>query len=231
MSEADRSKWDAFDKNGPCPSPKLDREGLGVRVAKGTIWPERRRVHTVADSFRWPARAPGPEAAEGAAVPARHGVGLDEDEDFPRAGPLARQRDPEDSVPPGEDRAGPAALEHGELLAEGEVLDERQRGRRSGVRTPADRAPDGGPRETVERPEDHGRSGFGEGQEATGRLRSLHGMVVEKKLDLAVRVSSEPLLLRDVTSVSPGEPQRMFKLLSVPFYLVNKLPRLIPEAI
>jgi len=64
---------------------------------------------------------------------------------------------------------------------------------------------------------------------ATGRLRSVHMMVSEKNLDLAVRVSSEPLRLNEVTTALPVGTPRNFTLLSVPFYLVSELPRLIAE--
>jgi hypothetical protein len=62
---------------------------------------------------------------------------------------------------------------------------------------------------------------------ATGRLRSLHMMVVEKNLDLAVRVSSETPVLSEVQTALPIGPERRFRLLSIPFYLVSELPRLI----
>jgi predicted AAA+ superfamily ATPase len=62
---------------------------------------------------------------------------------------------------------------------------------------------------------------------ATGTLRSLHMMVAEKKLDLGVRVSSAPLQRRKIhTSLPIGTP-RSFTLLSVPFYLVSEIPRLV----
>ncbi|MEO6596245.1 MAG: DUF4143 domain-containing protein [Planctomycetota bacterium] len=64
---------------------------------------------------------------------------------------------------------------------------------------------------------------------ATGTLRSLHVMVREKGLDLAVRVNSEPLHLSTVTTSLPVGEQHTFRLLSVPFYLVGELPRLIRE--
>lgn len=64
---------------------------------------------------------------------------------------------------------------------------------------------------------------------ATGALRSLHMMVVEKELDLAVRVSSEPLQLNQVQSALPVGERRKFNLLSIPFYLVSELPRLVGE--
>ncbi|MBM4061799.1 MAG: ATP-binding protein [Planctomycetes bacterium] len=64
---------------------------------------------------------------------------------------------------------------------------------------------------------------------APGRLRSLHVMVVEKGLDVAVRVGPEPLQLREVSTALPRGPQRRFRLLSVPFYLVARLPALVRE--
>ena len=65
---------------------------------------------------------------------------------------------------------------------------------------------------------------------ATGRLRSLHMMVCEKQLDLAVRISSEPLLLNEVSTALPVGTPRTFRLLSLPFYLIGELPRLITES-
>ena len=65
---------------------------------------------------------------------------------------------------------------------------------------------------------------------ATGSLRSLHMMVVEKNLELAVRVSSEPLQRREVRTSLPIGTQRNFCLLSVPFYLVSEIPRLVTES-
>ncbi len=61
---------------------------------------------------------------------------------------------------------------------------------------------------------------------ARGTLRSLHVMVAEKGLDLAVRVSSEPQQLQMVDTALPGQ-KRTFKLLSIPFYMVSELPRLV----
>lgn len=62
---------------------------------------------------------------------------------------------------------------------------------------------------------------------ATGRLRSLQMMVQEKKLSLAVRVSSQPMLLSELVTALPVGPSHNFKLLSVPFYMVSELPRLL----
>jgi hypothetical protein len=64
---------------------------------------------------------------------------------------------------------------------------------------------------------------------ASGSLRSLHQLISEKTLDLGVRVSSQPQLLQEVASAVPGEQQRTFQLLSIPFYLVAELPRLLRE--
>ena len=64
---------------------------------------------------------------------------------------------------------------------------------------------------------------------ATGTLRSLHMMVLEKNLDLAVRVSSEPMRCDEVKTSLPIGGARTFRLLSVPFYLVSELPRLVRE--
>ena len=62
---------------------------------------------------------------------------------------------------------------------------------------------------------------------ATGTLRSLQMMVVEKNLDLAVRVSSQPLQRNEVKTSLPIGTQRTFSLLSVPFYLVSEIPRFV----
>jgi hypothetical protein len=63
----------------------------------------------------------------------------------------------------------------------------------------------------------------------TGTLRSLHMMVAEKKLDLAVRVCSTPLERRKMQTSLPVGTPRSFTLLSVPFYLVSEIPRLVGE--
>ncbi len=62
---------------------------------------------------------------------------------------------------------------------------------------------------------------------ATGRLRSVHVMVREKKLKVAVRVSSEPMIYGPVQTALPTGAPYKFQLLSVPFYLVSELPRLL----
>lgn len=64
---------------------------------------------------------------------------------------------------------------------------------------------------------------------ATGRLRSLHMMVAEKNLELAVRVCSEPLTRNEAKTALPVGTPRSFCLLQVPFYLVSEIPRLAAE--
>lgn len=64
---------------------------------------------------------------------------------------------------------------------------------------------------------------------STGRLRSLHVMVREKGLDLAVRVGSEPLQLSAVKAALPDGALASFDLLSVPLYLAGEIPRLVSE--
>jgi uncharacterized protein len=62
---------------------------------------------------------------------------------------------------------------------------------------------------------------------ATGTLRSLHMMVAEKMLDLAIRVSSAPFQRRKLQTSVPVGTSRSFTLLSLPFYLVGEIPRLV----
>ncbi|MEQ1631611.1 MAG: AAA family ATPase [Planctomycetota bacterium] len=64
---------------------------------------------------------------------------------------------------------------------------------------------------------------------ATGTLRSLHRFVHEKGSQVAVRVSSAPPQLATVTTSLVGQTPHEFQLLSIPFYLVPELPRLLEE--
>jgi predicted AAA+ superfamily ATPase len=65
---------------------------------------------------------------------------------------------------------------------------------------------------------------------ATGRLRSLHVFVQEKRRRLGVRLWTGPLRLDDVdTAVPTGKPAR-FRLLSVPLYAAGQLRRLVQAA-
>jgi len=61
-----------------------------------------------------------------------------------------------------------------------------------------------------------------------GTLRSLQLFLAEKKLSLGVRVCSAPPQVVDSRSGSPSNP-RPFRLLSIPFYLVGQLRRLVRE--
>ena len=61
---------------------------------------------------------------------------------------------------------------------------------------------------------------------STGSLRSLQIMVVEKKLNLAVRFNSDPpSVMRERRRTLKGDVD--FKLISLPHYLVSQLPRLL----
>jgi hypothetical protein len=64
----------------------------------------------------------------------------------------------------------------------------------------------------------------------TGTLRSLHRFMVEKQAALAVRVNAAPPEFSTVTAKVPGHEPHEFRLLSLPFYLVPELPRLLDEA-
>jgi hypothetical protein len=64
---------------------------------------------------------------------------------------------------------------------------------------------------------------------ATGTLRSLHRFVHETGSKVAVRVSSAPPQLATVSTNLVGQTPHEFQLLSIPFYLVPELPRLLEE--
>jgi hypothetical protein len=64
---------------------------------------------------------------------------------------------------------------------------------------------------------------------APGTLRSLHVMVGEKGLDVAVRVGPGPLQLIEATASAVVGARRSFRLLSVPFAMVSEIPRLVRE--
>lgn len=58
----------------------------------------------------------------------------------------------------------------------------------------------------------------------SGKLRSLHVFMDEKKSKLAVRINSEPASMTKTTSVFSRSAN--FTLMSLPFYLVGQIPRL-----
>lgn len=66
---------------------------------------------------------------------------------------------------------------------------------------------------------------------ATGRLKSLHMFMREKRGDLAVRLNGDhPSLLDARTSIADGD-NTSFRLLSVPLYMVTQVRRLTGELI
>lgn len=63
----------------------------------------------------------------------------------------------------------------------------------------------------------------------TGRLRSLHGFMADRGFPLAVRVNLSPPTIQDVDVDVPGAGRAKYRLLSIPAYLVEQLPRLLDE--
>ena len=64
--------------------------------------------------------SPAPIETKAGAVPADHGLGLDDDQDVGPAGPKVAEGGPEESVQGVQYWPRPLAFEHGELLTEGE---------------------------------------------------------------------------------------------------------------
>ena len=62
------------------------------------------------------AGAPAPVEAESGAMPADHGFGLDNDENFGPTGPTTAEGKPEDPVQPVQLGSPPLTFEHGDLL-------------------------------------------------------------------------------------------------------------------
>ena len=63
----------------------------------------------------------------------------------------------------------------------------------------------------------------------TARLQSLHLFMAEKKLNKAVRINSGPPTINDVIIKDYQGNLIQYKLLSIPFYLIGQLHRLIDE--
>ncbi|MEA3386464.1 MAG: AAA family ATPase [Thermodesulfobacteriota bacterium] len=64
----------------------------------------------------------------------------------------------------------------------------------------------------------------------TGRLKSLHQFVKEKNVDLSVRINlAQPSIYQESNKVSGGKTIE-YKLLSIPFYLIGQVNRLVQEA-
>jgi predicted AAA+ superfamily ATPase len=64
----------------------------------------------------------------------------------------------------------------------------------------------------------------------TGHLKSLHQFIKEKSVDLAVRINlDKPSIFQESNKV-PGGQSVNYKLLSIPFYLIGQINRLVREA-
>jgi predicted AAA+ superfamily ATPase len=63
----------------------------------------------------------------------------------------------------------------------------------------------------------------------TGRLKSMHQFIKEKGVDLAVRINlDKPSVFQDSNKLPDGQPIE-YRLLSIPFYLVGQIRRLMLE--
>src|SRR5207247_996086 len=70
-----------------------------------------------------PSRELGPVLAEATTLPPQDGVGRHDDKGLSPAGPDSGQADPQQAINRAQLRPGHRSLEHGKLLAEGEVLE------------------------------------------------------------------------------------------------------------
>ena len=57
----------------------------------------------------------------------------------------------------------------------------------------------------------------------TGRLKSLHQFVKEKRVNFCIRINSEPPSFFRTSDSIPGGQKVEYQLLSIPFYLVEKV--------
>ena len=64
----------------------------------------------------------------------------------------------------------------------------------------------------------------------TGTLKSLHQFVKEKKKTVAIRVNSDVPRRSEVDVKDPLGPPTVYNLLSIPFYLLGQLHRLIKSS-
>ena len=62
-----------------------------------------------------------------------------------------------------------------------------------------------------------------------GALKSLHQFVAEKDVSLAVRFDAQPPSLQTVEAGVPGGQRVRYRLLSLPLYLVERLPEMLRE--
>jgi len=65
----------------------------------------------------------------------------------------------------------------------------------------------------------------------TGRLKSLHVFMAEKKRDFAIRFNADTPSVLDIQTSVVGKPTHHFRLLSLPMYLVGQTQRLCREMI
>jgi len=65
----------------------------------------------------------------------------------------------------------------------------------------------------------------------TGRLKSLHVFLKEKKLGFGIRFNADLPSLLDTTAVLPDEKSLDYRLLSLPLYMVGQVRRLIRSSI
>jgi uncharacterized protein len=65
----------------------------------------------------------------------------------------------------------------------------------------------------------------------TGSLKSLHQFVSEKKINTALRIYSGAAEKTSLSTIMPGEEKRKFTLISIPFYLIGQINRLIKEVV
>ena len=64
----------------------------------------------------------------------------------------------------------------------------------------------------------------------TGRLKSLHVFILEKKQKLALRFNADIPSIIDTTTSVPSREKQTFRLLSLPLYMVGQTTRLIQQA-
>ena len=60
-------------------------------------------------------------------------------------------------------------------------------------------------------------------------MKSLHVFVAERGLPWAVRVNSAPPVVQPVDVATPGGARASYRLLSIPAWLTDELPRLLDE--
>lgn len=63
----------------------------------------------------------------------------------------------------------------------------------------------------------------------TGSLKSLHLFVSEKKVKIALRIYNGAAERVSLNTIIPGEEKRNFTLISIPFYLIGQINKLVRE--